>query len=64
MYETLCQYGIVRKVNSDGLIQLRKKKVDYGGADEELLYCPECHWVCKDFVSDGVSVEVYSDVEE
>ena len=58
VYEVLGQYGIIRKVNPDGLIQKRQKKVDYGSTDDVLLYCPICHWNCKDFVSDGISVEV------
>lgn len=58
VYESLCQYGIIRKVRPDGLIQLRKKTVDYGSLDEDLLYCPECSWICHNFTSDGISVSM------
>lgn len=64
VYEVLGQYGIIRKVNPDGLIQNRQKKVDYGSTNDMLLYCPTCHWRCDNFVSDGISVEVNYEDEE
>lgn len=63
VYEVLCQYGIIHKVNPDGRVQKQHRKVDYGSTDDVLLYCPRCYWRCNDFASDGNTVEVNYDDE-
>ena len=44
-FETLCQYGIQRKVRPDGTLCKQMRKIDYGSMEHVYLFCETCKWI-------------------
>lgn len=65
VYETFGQYGLAQKINSNGKVQKKRKRIDYGGADAfgDMVYCPSCGWTvtADQFSFDGLTVSLLQD---
>ena len=46
--DSLYQYGIVQKINKNGKVSKRGKKVDYGSIDCAYISCQDCGWTSPD----------------